>query len=110
MSLVNKNLPEKCADREELRAEKGALNSSVGSHHMRSAENGIGVRLFVIVNKILVGLGSAIHSTELAAGNVVVIVDLMNNRRKVSQVDDWQTFLACVLDAPLVEPDPADGQ
>ena len=76
---------------------------------MRCAQNRVGVRLLPVERQILIRLGAAIDP-RLAAGHMIIIVQLMHDGNERRQVDDRQAVFAGVFDTPLIEPHAPDGQ
>ena len=104
-----KNPPQKILNRKNLFAKKHAPNAPLLRHQMSGAEDCIRVWAFAVVDKILIRFGATVDEL-FPAGDVAVIVKLMNHRCKICQIDYGQSFLPRALDEPLIEPHAPDHQ
>src|SRR5271168_1888535 len=107
--LVDEELPQKILDRIDLFAQENASNLSLLRHPMAGAKDCIRMRAFAVLHKIFIGLHSAVDPL-LSSRDVAVVMILMHYGRILCQIDNRQTILARVLDAPLIEPHAADCQ
>jgi len=110
MGAVNKYIPEKRPHSFRLFPEDNSSDFAAFGHNVRSAENRIRVLALTIERQIFLGFWTAIGAEIPAARHVAVVVVLVRDRRIRGHIDDRQMLFPRVLDEPLVEPDPTNGE
>lgn len=107
--LMDENVPKEILNSKSLFAKKNMPDAAFLRHHVRSAQDCIRVRALAVVRKIFIGFRPAVDPLP-STGDVVVFMKLMNNWRKIGQIDNRKPFFSRVLDEPLIEPHSPDRQ
>lgn len=107
---MDKHFPEETLYGGYFPLPKDFVETTLFGHDMRGAENGVAMGPLAVVLQIFVGFDAAISAKFPAAGNMVVVMELMDDGGEPGQIHDGKSVFAGVLDAPLIEPDAANGE